>query len=192
MSSQKGNSNRSRPQKHQNHTAFKNTLHDTSHRTKFINSIQVTDVCLRCKEIIEWKIKYKKYKPLSQPKKCVTCEQKTVKKAYHVMCVDCGRKLKKCTKCCQSKEVLDVTEEKNTFKMDKEMKLAVKLLSERKRRTFQRYFEKIEKDTTLSENELKEALTEKLENLNINNKDDDFDDCLSDSSGSDEIGRAHV
>lgn len=139
MSSQKGNSSRSRPQKHQNRTAFKNNLHDTSHRTKFINSIQVSDVCSRCKEIIEWKIKYKKYKPLTQPKKCVKCEQKTVKKAYHVMCFECGKQTGVCTKCCQSKEIVEAPpSEAEQLKLDNELQQLLKSLPERKRRTFLR------------------------------------------------------
>lgn len=106
MSSQKGNVSRTRCQKHNNQKAFKNDLHDTSNRTKLINSIQVSDVCGKCKEVIEWKIKYKKYKPLTQPKTCVKCSQKAVKQAYHVMCKECGVKLGLCTKCCQEKEIV--------------------------------------------------------------------------------------
>ncbi|ENN72914.1 hypothetical protein D910_01001 [Dendroctonus ponderosae] len=86
MSCQKGNTVRSRPQKYKNKTAFKNNLHDTSQRTKTINSISVGNVCQRCKDIIEWKIKYKKYKPLSQLKTCVKCGQKAISKAYHTIC----------------------------------------------------------------------------------------------------------
>ena len=69
MSSQRGNVKKKKAQKHQNSTAFKNNLHDTSTKTKMINDIQVTQCCSRCTEIIEWKIKYKKYKPLTVPKK---------------------------------------------------------------------------------------------------------------------------
>lgn len=69
MSTQRGNVKKSGPPKHKNKTAFKNSLHDTSKRTQQINSMQVTGACARCKDVIEWKIKYKKYKPLSQPKK---------------------------------------------------------------------------------------------------------------------------
>lgn len=68
MSSKKGNTKR-RGQKYQNATAFKNDLHDKSAKIKMINAIQVTQCCGRCTEIIEWKIKYKKYKPLTAPKK---------------------------------------------------------------------------------------------------------------------------
>lgn len=105
MSTSKGNSVRTRPQKHQNRTSFKNDLHDTSHKTKAINSLDVNYVCSRCKSIIEWKIKYKKYKPLTAPRKCVKCEGKTVKYAYHVMCIPCVKDKKVCAKCCNGLEV---------------------------------------------------------------------------------------
>lgn len=105
MSCSRGNNARTRPQKHQNKTAFKNNLHDTSKKTKFLNSLEVTGVCERCKEIIEWKIKYKKYKPLTAPAKCVACEQRNIKHAYHVMCINCATEKKVCTKCCKSSEV---------------------------------------------------------------------------------------
>ena len=73
MSSQRGNVKKKKAQKHQNSTSFKNNLHDTSTKTKMINNIQVTQCCSRCTEIIEWKIKYKKYKPLTVPKKWYVC-----------------------------------------------------------------------------------------------------------------------
>lgn len=113
MSSQRGNTSRTRAQKHKNQKGFKNNLHDTSNRTKLINSIQVSDVCAKCKEVIEWKIKYKKYKRLTQPKTCVKCSQKTVKQAYHVMCKECGVKLGLCTKCCQNQEIVATAPDEN-------------------------------------------------------------------------------
>lgn len=61
---------RSRPQKHKNTFAFKNDLHDKTPQQKKINTLNVCEVCERCKSQIEWRIKYKKYKPLSQPKTC--------------------------------------------------------------------------------------------------------------------------
>lgn len=105
MSCAKGNIQRTRPQKHQNRTAFKNDLHDTSKKTKFLKSLDISGVCERCKEIIEWKIKYKKYKPLTAPKKCVGCEQKTIKHAYHVLCSKCATEKRVCAKCCKPTEV---------------------------------------------------------------------------------------
>ncbi|KAF5270477.1 hypothetical protein FQA39_LY08355 [Lamprigera yunnana] len=163
MSTQKGNNNRCRPQKHQNRASFKNTLHDTSHRTKLINNVQVSHVCERCKEVIEWKIKYKKYKPLTQPKTCVKCSQKTVKHAYHVMCNDCGNKLRVCTKCCQAKEVIECpTETEEQLRLDTELQQLIQSLPERKRRTF------ISKADLIS----------KLSELKVQ-KDDDFSDTDS-------------
>ncbi|RZC39139.1 DUF2039 domain containing protein [Asbolus verrucosus] len=190
MSTQRGNIQRSRPQKHQNKTSFKNTLHDTSNRTKMLNSIQVSDVCLRCKEIIEWKIKYKKYKPLSQPKKCVKCDQKAVKQAYHVMCVECGKKFNVCTKCCQSKEIVAAKpSEQEQLKLDTEMKSLLQSLSERKRRTFIRYMNKKSKEETegKDEEEKKDDLMSKLQALKVDDGEDcDDGDDLEDFDWSDE------
>lgn len=72
MSSQRGSGEtRKRAQKHKNSFAFKNDLHDKTWQMKKINSLNVCEVCERCKAQIEWRIKYKKYKPLSQAKTCV-------------------------------------------------------------------------------------------------------------------------
>lgn len=139
MSLQKGNTSRSRSQKYKNKSVFKNNLHDTSHRTKLINNIQARDVCERCKEIIDWKIKYKKYKPLTQPKTCVKCNQKNIKQAYHCMCSECSRKHELCAKCCKPKEIVQVQpDEKEQLKLDLELKQLLQSLPERKRRTFLR------------------------------------------------------
>ncbi|XP_055434278.1 uncharacterized protein C9orf85 homolog isoform X3 [Bubalus kerabau] len=70
MSSQKGNVTRSRPQRHQNTFSFKNDKFDKSVQTKKINAKLHDGVCQRCKEVLEWRVKYSKYKPLSKPKKC--------------------------------------------------------------------------------------------------------------------------
>lgn len=69
MSSQKGNVKKTGPPKHQNAFGFKNSMHDTSGRSKAINDLKVEGCCQACKEVIEWKIKYKKYKPLTVMKK---------------------------------------------------------------------------------------------------------------------------
>uniref|UniRef100_A0A1B6MG56 Uncharacterized protein n=1 Tax=Graphocephala atropunctata TaxID=36148 RepID=A0A1B6MG56_9HEMI len=99
MSSQRGNVSRTRPQKHKNSRVFKNNLHDKSKKTQIINSITVTDTCNRCKAIIEWKIKYKKYKQLKSAKTCIKCSNKTVKQSYHTICGLCVKNLKVCAKC---------------------------------------------------------------------------------------------
>nr|CAH7738447.1 unnamed protein product [Callosobruchus chinensis] len=194
MSLQKGNVQRTRAQKHRNHTVFKNSLHDTSNRTKLINSIQVSNVCVRCKDIIDWKIKYKKYKPLSQPKTCVKCGQKAVKQAYHVMCSDCGKKLGICTKCCQKKEIVAGPPTKNEqIKLDNEMKALLQSLPERKRRTFLRYMDRLAKqegDELKDKDSEKNDLMDKLKQLKVSEDDDidfgDSEDEQSNNSDSDE------
>ncbi|XP_075226205.1 uncharacterized protein C9orf85 homolog isoform X2 [Lycorma delicatula] len=116
MSTQKGNCNRSRAQKHQNTKVFKNNLYDTSKKTKTINKIKVTNVCDRCKAILEWKIKYKKYKMLKNPSTCCKCHNKCVKESYHTICEECSKKLNVCPKCGKSKESADLNINNNLEK----------------------------------------------------------------------------
>ncbi|XP_053466607.1 uncharacterized protein C9orf85 homolog isoform X2 [Ictalurus furcatus] len=106
MSSQKGATSRTRGQKYQNTTAFKNDKHGASPQVKKANAKVHDGVCQRCKDILEWKVKYSKYKSLTQPRKCVKCLQKTVKDAYHIMCRPCALQLQRCAKCGQSEEVV--------------------------------------------------------------------------------------
>ncbi|XP_069796500.1 uncharacterized protein C9orf85 homolog isoform X1 [Narcine bancroftii] len=106
MSTERGNVARRRGQKYQNVTVFKNDKYDKSNKMKMLNAIMHTGVCKRCKEVLEWKIKYSKYKTLSQPRKCVKCLQKTVKDSYHVLCKVCAFKLELCAKCGKKEEIV--------------------------------------------------------------------------------------
>uniref|UniRef100_A0A0A9YWL2 Uncharacterized protein C9orf85 n=1 Tax=Lygus hesperus TaxID=30085 RepID=A0A0A9YWL2_LYGHE len=99
MSSQKGNVARSRAQKYKNSRAFKNDLHDKTPKIKLINSLEITDVCPRCKDVLEWKIKYRKYKMPKNPRTCTKCNKKNVTNSYRIMCKECAEKLKVCPKC---------------------------------------------------------------------------------------------
>lgn len=172
--------NRQRPQKHQNRTAFKNNLHDTSTKTKFLNSMDVSGVCQKCKNIIEWKIKYKKYKSLTAPKKCVGCEQKTVKHNYHVLCNKCAREKDVCAKCYKKAEVIEATQ------TDAQMDVAalVKTLPERKRRTVMRFINKLGGEVTPDVRSQIEEMVAKLESTSLDNTEfdssSDGDSCESD------------
>ncbi|XP_053322638.1 uncharacterized protein C9orf85 homolog [Spea bombifrons] len=106
MSSQRGNVHRSRPQKHRNAIVFKNDKHDCSSRTKMLNSKSHDGVCQHCKDVLEWRVKFSKYKPLTQPKKCVKCLQKTVKDAYHIICKPCAIQLELCAKCGKKEDIV--------------------------------------------------------------------------------------
>lgn len=138
MSSQRGNVNRSRPQKHKNATKFSNTRHDKSQRTKEIVSLTVDGLCARCKEKIEWKIKYKKYKPLTKPATCTKCHQKTVKKSYYIVCEPCATAAGICAKCSEKKEIVlqYQGDERSQAAEQSELEQELQMMSERQRRTF--------------------------------------------------------
>lgn len=86
--------------RHQNDYAFKHNK--ASKLTAKILSTPNVGLCKRCHDIIEWKKAYRKYKPLTQPRRCNVCQQKTITLAYHVICDACAKKQKKCAKCCES------------------------------------------------------------------------------------------
>jgi Uncharacterized conserved protein (DUF2039). len=144
MSSQRGNVKRTRPQKYKNKTAFKNDLHDSSSKTKQLNKTEIVNVCAKCKSILEWKIKYKKYKLPKAPKKCTKCEQKTIKNAYHIICIPCAEMQKVCAKCGKADEIV-TNSVPGQLKLDAELQNFIKDLTERKRRTFLRYLSEKEK-----------------------------------------------
>ncbi|XP_023141348.1 uncharacterized protein C9orf85 homolog [Amphiprion ocellaris] len=106
MSSQKGNVSRSRRQKHQNTTAYKNDKYGATVQVKRANAKIHDGLCQHCKDVLEWKVKYNKYKPLTQPKKCVKCSQKTVKDAYHIICKPCSLQLEICCKCGKKEDIV--------------------------------------------------------------------------------------
>ncbi|XP_019741110.1 uncharacterized protein C9orf85 homolog [Hippocampus comes] len=106
MSSQRGNTSRSRGQKYQNTIAFKNDKYGASVQVKKANSKIHDGLCQHCKDVLEWKVKYNKYKSLTQPRKCVKCSQKTVKDAYHVICKPCSLQLEICCKCGKKEDIV--------------------------------------------------------------------------------------
>ncbi|XP_063051557.1 uncharacterized protein C9orf85 homolog [Engraulis encrasicolus] len=106
MSSQKGNTSRTRAQKHKNTIAFKSDKYGATPLQKKLNEKVHDGVCQRCKEVLEWKVKYNKFKPLTQARKCVKCTQKSVKDAYHIMCKPCSLKLELCAKCGKKEEII--------------------------------------------------------------------------------------
>lgn len=150
MSCSRGNVSRTRAQKHKNRHVFKNDLHDKTPTQQKINSLHVCEVCERCKLQIEWKIKYKKYKPLSQAKTCIKCSNRTVKKAYHVICRDCAVKARICAKCLKSASEVNIEPpgptEQEQIQLKVEMERLIDSLPERKRRTFLRYMKKGKED----------------------------------------------
>ena len=92
-------------------------------------------LCDKCTQIIEWRKSFRKYKPLSTPRKCVQCERKSVKDAYHVVCFDCSQEKRCCAKCLQSHDIAADQQDNgaDAFDMDG--------LSERQKRTIRRKVE---------------------------------------------------
>lgn len=129
-----------RAQKHHNSSAYRNDLHDTSRRTKDINSMTVSGVCQRCKETIEWKIKYGKYKPLSAPKRCTVCHEKVVRFAYHTMCTKCSAQRGVCSKCGNGGEVERdaVLSPADRAREEERLRQSLKDMREREKRAFVR------------------------------------------------------
>ena len=182
MSSQKGNTSRHRPPKHKNNFAFKNDMHDTSGKSKAVNSLCVSNVCQRCKDCIEWKIKYKKYKPLTVPRKCIKCDQKKVKFAYHMVCSDCAVANGICAKCSKAKEVIGEPELTVSDKQREEnyLREELKYMRVREKKTFLRQVERGDKV-------LDEIKPGDKENHNIGSDEDDGDDD-DDDDDDDEYG----
>lgn len=76
----------------------------SSKLTKHIGSLPIRFLCPGCVAVIEWRKKYRKYKPLTVVKRCTGCGEKKVKDAYHVICGECVGKLGKCGKCLVPRE----------------------------------------------------------------------------------------
>ena len=97
-----------RQPKYQNKFAFKHNPH--SRRTLAIGALPATAGCCgRCCAIIEWKRKYRKYRPLTKPRKCTACALPRVKLAYHVLCGPCAEaKGRVCPKCLKTRAEADI------------------------------------------------------------------------------------
>jgi len=141
MSSKTGQAKRTRPQKHQNQSQWKANKFKTDPTTKLLENIVITNCCPKCTGVIEWKVKYGKYKPLTQPAKCVKCSQRRVKSAYQIICVSCVEETGVCAKCGQKAEVVNNTipTAAEQARLDAEFQNDLKALPERKRRSFLRY-----------------------------------------------------
>jgi len=141
MSSQKGNVAKTKAPKYQNAFAFRHNK--KSLKTKKILSTPNEGLCAKCTEKIEWRKKYRKYKPLTTWKKCTHCQKKSINMAYHILCAECSKKLNVCAKCTEKKEIVSKIQTKED-KLAKESALREMLRSmpERERRTYYRKLER--------------------------------------------------
>lgn len=135
-------STRSGPPKHLNKYAWKPAAgckkNETEPGGKFRPLAEVSGVCGRCKDQIEWKRKYGKYKLLKEPTKCNHCGKRAVRQAYHNLCSACAKQRGVCAKCCQvvnnivGRDVEEVEAER------KQLEEAIKNSRERDRRALLR------------------------------------------------------
>ena len=131
----------SRKPKHQNSFAFKHN--PGSKKTAAIREIVHGGLCKRCNEKVEWKKKYRKYKPLKKPSKCNGCGQLEVRKAYHTLCEGCATERECCAWCCEKKEIVRTTQIATIENAKKRAEVEKLLgdLKERKKRTLTRKYE---------------------------------------------------
>lgn len=87
------------PPAHPNRHAFKHN--PASRLTANILAMPISShLCGKCQAVLEWRKRFRKYKPLTVAKKCVGCgDKQAVKQAYHVICAACAAKDNKCPKC---------------------------------------------------------------------------------------------
>ncbi|EEF31385.1 FACT complex subunit POB3 [Ricinus communis] len=139
-------SKRQGPPKHQNRFAWQpnagHKINETEVGGKLRPLSEITGVCPRCKEQIDWKRRYGKYKPLSEPAKCQQCSKRTVRQAYHNLCTACAKEQKVCAKCrCRVANIIG----RDSAEIEAEQKMleeAIKNARERDRRSLLRAMNK--------------------------------------------------
>jgi hypothetical protein len=72
---------------HQNTFAFRHN--PKSKLTEKILESPILHCCRRCHDKLEWRKKYRKYKPRSQLGTCNLCREKRINHAYHTICTKC-------------------------------------------------------------------------------------------------------
>lgn len=143
MSCQKGNTKKP-GQKHQNTYAFKHNKN--SMLTRKIQEAPLDKLCQRCLNILEWKLKYRKYKPLTTPGVCRLCNLKNILKGHRTVCDSCSLQYMVCSKCIEPcKEFCTPNKSskhlRNNIK-DSTFDEIIEVLKERQRRTILRRKEK--------------------------------------------------
>ena len=133
---------------HQNKTAWVPLKHqdDLKVGEDFMEG-STHNCCEKCVEVIEWRQKYGKYKPLTKPSRCHTCSQRSIRRPYHGICQECSLKRKVCAKCEKPYAVPeeDLIRAQKLITLRKDMER----LPERFRRSCERKFEKLEPDDAI-------------------------------------------
>ncbi|KAF9899517.1 hypothetical protein BX616_003004 [Lobosporangium transversale] len=178
VSTRKGNNKKS-AQAHKNAYAFH--ANKGSKITKKIAAMPVGGLCEKCYEVIMWRKKFKKYKPLTTMKKCVSCEQKAIKDAYHVMCNKCAGEKNVCAKCLESRDIVptSIKTEKEVIQEQVELERLLSGMTERERRSYLRKLEHKKKggdDNDIDAKDTEEGDSEDESGSEDDSDEDDDDD----------------
>lgn len=144
MSSAKGSGGgRTRAQAYQNKTTFRHNK-GSKKTQKIAATANSGGLCPRCADKIEWRIKYRKYKPLTVPRVCNGCGERAVKAAYRTLCAACAKARGACPQCAVVRRdltpaVQTKAEEAREYEM---LEGFVEALRERDRRTVHRKVER--------------------------------------------------
>jgi len=140
MTTRRGDQRKKAPV-HQNRHKF--THNKGSKKTKEIAASPIEGTCKKCSNILQWKKDYRKYKPLTQPKKCTICNQKRITRAYHVICSVCASQNKVCAKCNEPTQIVrEFDADKIEQKEQEQVQRNLKLVNERTRRAYLRWVER--------------------------------------------------
>ncbi|KAI8019269.1 hypothetical protein LOK49_LG04G03382 [Camellia lanceoleosa] len=172
------------PPKHQNKFAWKPNAGVKINET-FRPLSDVTGVCHRCKDQIEWKHKYGKYKPLIEPAKCQRCSKRAVRQAYHNLCTACAKEQHVCAKCSSRVDRIigrDISEVEAEQKMLDE---AIKNARERDRRTLLRAMNKGKSLSSTSEKSLMDNGSKAGELLAAESVEEDAESSRDDEDDND-------
>eukprot|EP00340_Litonotus_pictus_P009576 CAMPEP_0170514576 /NCGR_PEP_ID=MMETSP0209-20121228/1161_1 /TAXON_ID=665100 ORGANISM="Litonotus pictus, Strain P1" /NCGR_SAMPLE_ID=MMETSP0209 /ASSEMBLY_ACC=CAM_ASM_000301 /LENGTH=241 /DNA_ID=CAMNT_0010798731 /DNA_START=8 /DNA_END=729 /DNA_ORIENTATION=+ len=160
MSTVKGTTKK-KGQRYQNTFSFKHNKN--SKLTKKIQETPLNLLCERCLVTLQWKIKYRKYKPLTNPAKCRVCDMKNVLKGHRTVCDSCALEHKVCSKCIETclqyAKPSRPSKHVKKFNKNKALEDIIEALKERQRRTVQRKLENGEKIKVDSEKGLISAET---------------------------------
>eukprot|EP00041_Stephanoeca_diplocostata_P021680 m.508764 g.508764 ORF g.508764 m.508764 type:complete len:229 (-) comp21886_c0_seq2:2751-3437(-) len=158
MSTRKGSAAK-RGQKYQNTVAFNNVKYGIDTKMEKILGAPVGAVCKRCKEKIEWRKKFKKYKILSAPASCEKCKKKTIRHSYHRMCLECAGAAQVCAMCKQSSDdIVDMPASKmEQLRIQQEEEHKIAMMRERDRRTFLRRKEREEEEAAAAAKAARDA-----------------------------------
>lgn len=76
MSSQRGNSQKNRKPAHQNKFAFVANKHDS--KAMAIVELPLGGVCAHCLDVLEWRKRMNRFKPIKNIGKCQVCQQRNI------------------------------------------------------------------------------------------------------------------